>query len=73
MEATGLSVGLAEEIAGRGISLIKEGKIRNHKLGNSSRIHTGEPERKEAQNYRDFLPGLNCCIVYELTGSEFYD
>lgn len=64
---------LADEIARNGILMIKEGKIRNHKLGNSSRIHTGEVEKKEYQNYRDFLPGKNCCMVYELTGSDCYE
>ena len=55
------------------MALIESGKVRNHKLGNSSRIHTGEVEKKEYQNYRDFLPGKNCCMVYELTGSDRYE
>ncbi len=63
----------ASEIADIGISLIKSGKVRNHKLGNSSRIHTGEVEKKEYQTYRDFLPSKNCCMVYDLTGSECYE
>lgn len=65
--------GLANEIAEKGISLIMGGKIRNHKLRNSSRRHSGEVEKKEMQNYRDFLPGKNCCMVYELTGSDYYE
>lgn len=60
----------AAEIAKTGMRLINSGKIRDHKLGNSARIHTGEVEKKEYQNYRDFLPGKNCCILYELTGSD---
>lgn len=59
-------MGHVSEIAQRGVSLISSGKVRNHKLGNSSRIHTGEAEKKEYQNYRDFLPGKNCCMIYEL-------
>ena len=63
----------ANEIAKNGIALISSGKVRNHKLGNSARIHTGAAEIKEYQTYRDFLPSKNCCMVYELTGSDCYD
>jgi len=63
----------AQEMAERCKKLLQERKIRNHKLGNSAAIHTGEIERKEAQIYRDFLPSRNCCIVYSLTGSENYE
>lgn len=64
---------LANEIAREGMLLLKRGKIRNHKLGNSSRIHTGEVEKKEYQNYRDFLYSKNGCMVYELTGRGYYE
>lgn len=61
----------AAEIAKRGIQMITSGKIRNHKLGNSSRVHTGEVEKREYQNYWDFLSGKNACLVYELTESGY--
>lgn len=64
---------VASEIAKNGMALIKNGKIRNHKLGNSARIYTGEAEKREYQVYRDFLPSKNCCMVYELTGSDCYE
>lgn len=73
MDTLKLQGRLASEIAQNGISLINSGKVRNHKLGNSSRIHSGEVERKEYQTYRDFLPGKNCCMLYELTGSDCYE
>lgn len=63
----------ASEIAKNGVALINDGKVRDHKLGNSARIHTGETEKKEYQTYRDFLPSKNCCMVYELTGSDCYE
>ena len=63
----------AREIAQNGIRLIHAGKIRNHKLGNNSRIHTGAVEKREYQTYRDFLPSKNCCMIYELTGSDHYE
>ncbi len=63
----------ASVIAKKGIALIKEGKVRNHKLGNNSRTHTGEVEKKEYQIFRDFLPSKNCCMIYELTGSDYYE
>lgn len=58
----------AEHIAQHAMSLIEHGKIRNHKLGNDARIHTGEIERAERQTYSDFLPSKNCRIVCELVG-----
>lgn len=73
METRVVQARSAEEIAKKGMLLIESGKIRNHKLGNSSRIHTGEVEKKEYQNYRDFLCGKNGCMVYELTGRGYYD
>lgn len=73
MERSKMQVRRAGEIANAGMALVKQGKIRNHKLGNSSRIHTGEVEKREYQIYRDFLPSRNCCMVYELTGSDCYD
>lgn len=73
MEGSKMQVRRAGEIANAGMALVKQGKIRNHKLGNSSRIHTGEVEKREYQIYRDFLPSRNCCMVYELTGSDCYD
>lgn len=60
----------ANEIAKHGMELIKNGKIRNHGLGNSARVHTGEIEKRESQIYCDFLPSKNCNMVYELTGSD---
>ena len=63
----------ANEIAKNGMLLITSGNIRNHKLGNSARIHTGETEKRECQIYRDFLPSKNCCMIYDLTGSDYYE
>lgn len=63
----------AEDIAENGMRLISEGKVRNHKIKNSVRIHTGTEEKREYQIYRDFLPSKNCNMVYELTGSDYYD
>ena len=63
----------AKEMAERARSLLQEGKIRNHKLGNSAAVHTGEIEKKEVRIYRNFLPSKNCSIVYSLTGSENYE
>lgn len=67
---TNKQAGLASQIAQNGMRLIASGKIRNHKLGNSARIHTGEVEKKERQIYRDFLSSRNCSMVYNLTGSD---
>lgn len=63
----------AEVIARNGMGMVADGRVRNHKLGNSAQIHTGEIETRERQIYRDFLPSKNCCMVYDLTGSDFYE
>lgn len=63
----------ADEIAKNGLVMINSGQVRNHKLRNSSRIHTGEIEDEECRIYRDFLPSKNCCLIYELTGSDCYE
>ena len=68
-----MKVVTASEIAKNGMSWINNGKIRNHKLGNSSRIHSGEVEDREYHIYRDFLPSKNACMVYELIGSDNYE
>lgn len=47
---------LAYEIAKNEMLMIKSRRIRNHKLGNSSRNYTGEVKKKEYQNYRIFWP-----------------
>ena len=59
-----------KEIAKNGMRLVNEGKVRDHKLGNSSRIHNGEVEKREFQVYRQFLPSKNGCMIWELTGSD---
>lgn len=73
MEAKAVKEESVDEIARKGMLLIRSGRIRNHKLGCSSRIYTGEMEKKECQNYRDFLSGRNGCMVFELTGNECYE
>lgn len=73
METLKVQGSSANEIAKNGVALIASGKIRNHKLGNSARVHTGEAEKREYQIYRDFLPSKNCSMVYELVGSDQYE
>lgn len=73
MNSEGLQVRTAKEIAKEGILLLKEEKVRNHKLRNSAQIHTGDVERKECQAYRNFLPSKIACMIYNLTGSENYE
>lgn len=62
----------AEAIAENALELIISGKVRNHKLENSSRIHAGAAEREEYRVFRNFLPTKNACLVYDLTGSDKY-
>lgn len=65
--------GPGAEIARQGMELVKEGKVRNHMLGNTATVHSGTVEWEEYQQFRDFLPGKNCCMLYELTGRDDYE
>ncbi len=58
------------ERAKRNMALIRSGKVRNHKLGNSASIHTGEIEEKECSLYCDFLRTKNCDFIFGLRGSD---
>lgn len=63
---------ISNNIAQNSITLIKSGKVRNHKLRDNSREHTGLVEHQEQCIYRDFLQSKNCCMVIELTGTDIY-
>lgn len=56
MEKSKMQVRRTSEIASAGMALVKQGKIRNHKLGNSSRIHTGEVEKESTRFTETFFP-----------------
>lgn len=64
---------LAYEIAKNEMLMIKSRRIRNHKLGNSSRNYTGEVKKKRISKLQDFLAGKNGCMAYELTGKDYYE
>lgn len=49
---------------------IKSGAVRNHKLKNSARIHTGEMEEVECDAFCNFLMSKNYFLVDELRGCE---
>ena len=55
MKTTKKQVISAKEIAREGILLVTRGQVRNHKLGNSARIHTGEVEKKNVRT-----PEISC-------------
>ncbi len=59
-----------ERIGENGIQMIKTGAVRNHKLGNNARIHTGEMEENESLLFCDFLITRNCELILELRGSD---
>lgn len=58
------------EIAKRNLQLIQEKKIRNHKLGNSAPMHSGEIEELECERFCDFLKSRNCFYVETLRGTD---
>lgn len=59
-----------EEIGKSSIQMIKSGAVRNHKLGNNARIHTGEIEENESVLFGDFLITRNCELVLDLKGQD---
>ncbi len=61
------------EVVNEQMRLIKEGKIRNHQLGNSAVTHSGELEERERVLFYDFLPTKNGDFVCNLRGSELYE
>ncbi len=61
------------EQAGKNISMVTEGKIRLHILGNSADIHTGEMEQKECSSFCDFIKTKNGDLVDNLVGCEMYE
>ena len=52
------------------IQMVKSGVIRNHKLGNSAREHSGETEEKESSIFIDFLSTRNCDLMINLRGNN---
>ncbi len=54
------------------MQMIRDGKIRNHKLGNTASVHHGKLEEQELENYLQFLFTRNCYDVIHLYGWEKY-
>lgn len=63
----------AKQVSSEALRLIHEGRIRNHLLGNAAGEHSGEAELIESQQFRDFLPTKNGCMVYRLVGGDNLD
>lgn len=63
----------ASECSKLGMFYIESKKVRNHKLGNSARVHTGEAEKEEYRLYRDSLTTRQACLAYELKGCDHYE
>lgn len=61
------------QVSGRMMQMIKEGKIRNHKLSNTSAVHHGALEEAELGNYKKFLFTRNFYDVIELCGRVDYE
>lgn len=61
------------QISKRMIRMIKEEKIRNHKLGNTSAIHHGDLEERELGTYIRFAYTRNFYNVMQLSGRMNYE
>ena len=60
----------ATQASDEALRLIHKGHIRNHLLGNAVEEHSGEAELIESQQFRDFLPSKNGCMVFSLVGGD---
>lgn len=47
---------------------LKSSRIRNHKIINSAKDHSGDILNEEKKNYMEFLPSYNFYKIMELTG-----
>lgn len=59
-----------EKIGENSVRMIRTGAVRDHKLGNNAREHTGEVEENESFLFSDFLITRNCGLVLDLRGSD---
>lgn len=62
-----------KQISDRMLQMIKDGRIRNHKLSNTSMVHHGDLEEQELSNYKKFLSTRNCYNVLNLYGRNDYE
>lgn len=65
-----MSNGMGNDVGSKSIIMIQSGKIRNHKLTNNARKHTGTIEEQELSSFRRFLPSKNGCMVRTLEGKS---
>ena len=63
----------ANEASERMITLIREGKLRNHKLVYSSPVHFGDIERNEQVTYEAFIRCRNFYDLLALRGASYYE
>lgn len=61
------------QISERLMQMMREGKIRNHKLANTSTIHHGDLEEQELEAYKRFLLTRNFYNTIQLCGKEDYE
>lgn len=61
------------ESARRMLILTKEGRIKQHLLGDTSQTRYGTIEDRGMNSYRDFLRTKLCCEILNLEGKEEYE
>lgn len=61
------------QVSSKMMRMIREGKIRNHKMGNTAAVHHGDLEERELGNYLRFLSTRNCYDVIHLYGQDNYE
>ncbi|MDO4332895.1 MAG: hypothetical protein Q4C58_09440 [Eubacteriales bacterium] len=63
----------AYESADRMLSLIREGGIRQHLLGDASQVRHGTVEDKSVDDYCNFLRSKQCYEILRLEGREHHE
>lgn len=59
-----------ETIASDGMFLLKSHNVRNHKLGNNAAVHSGMIEKKELNNFKNYLPSKIAYFIYNFMGCD---
>lgn len=62
-----------KQTSDRVMKMVKAGRIRNHKLSNTSLIHHGDLEAQELNNYMRFISTRNCYNILNLCGRNDYE
>ena len=59
-----------ETIASDGMFLLKSHHVIKNKLGNNAAVHSGMIEKKELNNFKNYLPSKIAYFIYNFMGCD---